>query len=167
MSSLFGVALRLSIMYFYALLMLRLSGKRSISTISPLDLIVGLILGDLFDDVIWATTPFTQALVAFTTIILLHASMNFATYQSKSLNRLVNSRKTELVVEGNIVEKDAAAQRMQDQDILSMLRLMGEDRLDRVKEASLEPDGRLSLERCEGAKKAQKQDLPRLEELYP
>ena len=47
-----GIVFRVSVMYLYALALLRISGKQSVSHLTTLDFIVTLIIGDLFDDAI-------------------------------------------------------------------------------------------------------------------
>ncbi len=46
-----GIALRVSVMYIFALVLVRMAGKQSLGQLTPMDFVVTLIIGDLFDDV--------------------------------------------------------------------------------------------------------------------
>ena len=65
-----GVIFRVSIVYLYALALVRLSGKQSISQLTAMDFVVTLIIGDLFDDVFWVEVPVLQGMVAFAVLII-------------------------------------------------------------------------------------------------
>src|SRR5574338_262717 len=100
-----GVALRVSIMYVYALALLRLSGKRTISELTVLDFAVATIIGDMFDDVFWAEIPLSQGLTGMTTIILLHVLLAYLEHRSDALHVLLASEKT-MVVKNGRFEKE-------------------------------------------------------------
>ena len=65
--SLTGIIVRISFIYVYALALVRISGKQTLGQLTPMDFIVTLIIGDLFDNVFWAEVPVIEGIVAFTT----------------------------------------------------------------------------------------------------
>ena len=67
-----GIMIRISIMYLYVLTVLRLSGKRTIGSVSPPDFAVATILGDMFDDVFWAEVPLAKEIVGISTLLLVY-----------------------------------------------------------------------------------------------
>jgi uncharacterized membrane protein YcaP (DUF421 family) len=166
MQDLLGIVARLSIMYLYALAVLRLAGKRSLHHLSPLDFLIGLVLGDLFDDAIWAEVPLAQALVAFATVILLHIFMTYLTYRSTTVHRLVESTRTEIFHMGKWIEAGLARERTPKEEALAQIRLQGEEKLKELREAAWEPGGQISVFKREEYKPVQKRDLERLQELY-
>ena len=72
-----GIALRVTIMYLYALALVRLAGKQSLGQLTGMDFVVTLIIGDLFDDVFWVEVPIVQGLVAFATVVFVHMLVTF------------------------------------------------------------------------------------------
>ena len=58
-----GIILRVSVMYLYALALLRISGKQSVDHLTALDFLITLIIGDLFDDIFWAEVTIPHGLV--------------------------------------------------------------------------------------------------------
>jgi len=153
-----GIAFRVSIMYFYALALVRISGKQSLGQLSPMDFVVTLIIGDLFDDVFWAEVPILQGLVGFATIILVHILVTFATSRNKRLFRWVSSPSGLLIENGKLVQKHLSHEWMHPQALQFELRLKGEEHPRDVREARLEPSGKVSVLKTSASKPVQKKD---------
>jgi uncharacterized membrane protein YcaP (DUF421 family) len=166
MEEIFGIVLRISVLYLYVLAILRLSGKRSIGDLGPLDFVVAILIGDLFDDVIWAEVPGSQGFVAVTVVVLLHTLMAYFSYRNLFFHNLVSSTKTELIHAGKFDRNGLRLERLHEETVFMELRLQGEDQIEEIAEGSLEPNGQLSVIQKQGAKTAQKKDLPRLEQLF-
>jgi uncharacterized membrane protein YcaP (DUF421 family) len=165
MEEMVGIALRISILYLYVLAILRLSGKRSIGDLSPLDFVVATAIGDLFDDVIWAEVPVSQGLVAVTMIVFPHTLVAYFGSRNDFFHNLVSSTRTELIRGGNLDRNGLRLERVNEETVIMELRLQGEDRMDEVAVGSLEPSGQLSVIKKPEAEMAQKKDLPRLEKI--
>ena len=153
-----GIALRVSIMYVYALTLVRISGKQSLGQLTPMDFAVTLIIGDLFDDVFWTEVPIIQGLVAFATIILTHIFVTWLTSRNKTIYRMLASPARTLVQEGRLVQEGLQRERMRPQTLQSELRLSGEEHLRDIKEARLEPSGQVSVIQADQSKPVQKKD---------
>jgi uncharacterized membrane protein YcaP (DUF421 family) len=162
MQDLLGIALRILVIYLYALFILRLSGKRSVGSLSALDLLVGLIVGDMFDDVIWAEIALAQGLVGMTTVVLLHSLVAWASWKSRGVDQLVNSTPTPVVKNGKMLAGNLQRERTPAPDVEMSMRLKGEDKLEEIQEACWEHSGNLSLRKFEAAKPVQKRDLAAL-----
>jgi uncharacterized membrane protein YcaP (DUF421 family) len=151
-----GVALRVTLMYLYALALVRIAGKQTLGQLTGMDFVVTLVIGDLFDDVFWAEVPLAQGLVAFATIVLAHVLLTFATSRSLRLYRITTSSERLLVRNGRLVQEHLARERMRAEDVQSDLRTNGEEHLREVEEAWLEPSGQVSV-----IKKASNKPLPK------
>jgi uncharacterized membrane protein YcaP (DUF421 family) len=64
------LAVRCLVTYFLLLVLVRVTGKRAVAHSRPVDLVVFLLIGDLIDDALWAEVPFSQFMVAASTIAL-------------------------------------------------------------------------------------------------
>jgi uncharacterized membrane protein YcaP (DUF421 family) len=153
-----GITLRVSIMYLYALTLVRISGKQSLGQLTPMDFIVTLIIGDLFDDVFWTEVPILEGLVAFATIILAHIFVTFVTSRNKTIYWLLASPARALVKDGRLVQENLQREWMRPETVQSELRLNGEEHLKDIKEARLEPSGQVSVLQAEESKPVQKKD---------
>lgn len=166
MNEFLGMAFRISIMYVFALAILRLSGKRSIHNLSPLDFVVATIIGDMFDDAIWSEISLAKTLVGITTIIGWHILVSVGVHYSQRIERLVAGSQTLIVKNSRMNEKGLKKERTPKEEAMAQLRLSGEEHLTEIKEAYWEPEGKISVLKKEADKAAQKQDLPRLEEIF-
>ena len=153
-----GIIARVSIMYVYALVLVRISGKQSLGQLTPMDFVVTLIIGDLFDDVFWAEVPVIEAMVAFATIVLAHILVTFITSRNTSLYWMLASPARPLIEEGRLVQKNLQLERIRAEDVQFELRLKGEEHMREVKEARLEPSGQVSVIKNPSNKPVQKKD---------
>lgn len=153
-----GIALRVTIMYLYALALVRLAGKKSLGQLTGMDFVVTLIIGDLFDDVFWVEVPIVQGLVAFATVVFVHMLVTFISSRNVRFYRLITSPERLLVENGRLMLKNLQLERMHADNVQSELRTQGEEHLKNVKEARLEPGGQLSLIREPESKPLPKKD---------
>jgi uncharacterized membrane protein YcaP (DUF421 family) len=153
-----GIIFRVSVMYLYALALVRISGKQSLGQLTPMDFIVTLIIGDLLDDVFWAEIPLLQGLVAFATIILAHLLATFAASRNASMYRMLVSPARPLIQEGRFVQKNLRIERMRPEAVQFEVRLKGEEHMRAVREARLEPSGQVSVIKESANKPVQKKD---------
>jgi len=167
MNEFLGIALRISVMYLFALALLRLSGKRSIGDLTPLDFAVATIIGDMFDDVFWAEIPLSQGLVGITTILFLHTLVALADSSSHRIHRLIAGMPVQVINQGQVLEEGLARERISIEALWAGLREQGQvqEKLPEIKTASLEPSGEISMILQEAAMPVQKRDLQRLKEL--
>jgi len=153
-----GIILRVSIMYVYALALVRISGKQTLGQLTPMDFIVTLIIGDLFDNVFWAEVPVIEGIVALATVVLIHMFVTFLTSRNTSLYWMLASPARALVEEGRLVQKNLQLECIRAEEVQSELRLNGEEHMREVKEARLEPSGQISVIKNPSNKSLQKKD---------
>jgi uncharacterized membrane protein YcaP (DUF421 family) len=153
-----GIVLRVSLMYVYALVLIRISGKQSLGQLTPMDFIVTLVIGDLFDDVFWAEIPVVQGMVGFATVILVHVLVTFITSRNTSIYGMLASPARLLIEHGRLAQKNLQMERMRPGDVQFELRLKGEEHPREIKEARLEPSGQVSVIKLPASKPVQKKD---------
>lgn len=165
MAKLLSIALRVIIVYTYLLIVVRLSGKRTIKEGTPLDLMVALIISDMPDDVIWGEVPLAQGFVAISSVMLAHLLLVYLGFRIPRLDRLLGMTPTRLIRETKLEPRNLALQHINDQQLTAMLRAHQVDRIAEVEQGMLEPSGQLSVIRREGFKPAQKRDRGALEKM--
>lgn len=154
-----SIIVRLSVMYLFALAMVRLSGKQSIGELATMDFVVVTILGDGIDTVIYGEVPLMNGVVYLSTLVCLHLLVSQASSRSNQVFRLVNSPARLMVHNGMVQGSSLQAERMRPEDVASHMREKGADQLQEVKEAWLETNGRLSVVRATASRPVRKQDL--------
>jgi len=157
--TLLSILIRVSAMYLIALAFIRVVGKPSIGELSTMDFVVITILGDGLDSVIYGEVSILQGVVSFVTIVLAHLLVSYLSSQSMFVFRLANSPPRILIQMGVVLGEALQVERMRMEMVESEMRLNREDQLEEVKEATLEPNGKLSVIKNMGAKPAQKKDL--------
>ena len=155
-------ALRATFVYFFLLLVVRVLGKREIGATSAFDLIVALILGEVVDEIIYGDVTILQGVVAILVVALWHLVNSWASFKSQFIDKLTGAPPTILVRNGRIQKKELAKERLNEEELFSELRMMGVDNLEEVKQATLEPNGSVSVVLEEWAKPVQYQDLSAL-----
>ena len=161
MPAVLPLLLRVSVTYLFLLVLLRLSGKRSIKATTPFDVIVALVIGDLPDDMIWGEVPWAQGAVAIVTLVVLHLLVEWVTYRSARVERWLGGVATPVLVAG-VVQPGAAREHVSEAELDAMLRLHGVDQRRDVAQALLEPSGRLSVARRNEAAHVTRHDLEAL-----
>jgi uncharacterized membrane protein YcaP (DUF421 family) len=162
---LIGIGIRATVTYLYTLLVMRLASKRDVKQLSPIDVAAAFILGDLFDDVIWAEVPLAQGIVAISTLVLAHGLTQLAVCRGGVLGRLIDSQPRLLARDGRFLTEALRAARLSQTEVLSWLRLNGFERVEETKAVHLETNGMISALPAERVEPAQKRDLPRVLEL--
>lgn len=152
-------ALRASFVYLFLLIVVRVLGKREVGATSAFDLIVALILGEVVDEIIYADVTILQGVVAIGVVAVWHLVNSWASYKSSFIDRLTGAPPTVVVKNGEIQRKHLARERLSEDELFSELRLMGVDDLKEVRQATLEPNGKISVLKEDWAKPVQYQDV--------
>lgn len=152
-------ALRATFVYFFLLLIVRVLGKREIGATSAFDLIVALILGEVVDEIIYGDVTILQGMVAILVVALWHLVNSWASFKSQFIDKLTGASPTILVKNGRIQKKELAKERLNEEELFSELRMASVDNLEEVKQATLEPNGSVSVLLEDWAKPVQYQDV--------
>jgi uncharacterized membrane protein YcaP (DUF421 family) len=152
-------ALRASLIYFFLLLVIRLLGKREVGNASAFDFMVALMLGEVVDEAIYGDVSIPKGLVAIAVIGVWHFVNSWASYRSKTIDKLTGAEPTVLVENGQIKHDALAKERLNENELWAELRLLGEDKLEEIRQATLEPNGHISLLKQDWAEPIQKGDL--------
>ena len=154
-----GIIIRISFMYFYALVLVRLSGKQSIGQRTALDFVVVTIIGDLFDDVFWAEIPVLQGMVGFATIIFVHILVTYMSFRNKLIHQVVASTPRIVIRKGRLVQENLQRERTRPETVRFEMRLKGEEHFKEVEEARWEPKGQISVIKTKASQPVKKKDI--------
>ena len=159
MDHVLGMIVRATATYVFLLVLLRISGKRTIHEGTPFDFVVAVVLGDFPDDVIWGEVALAQGLVAMGTVMTIHLCVVYVCFRSTRFDRLVGSGPTRVMSGGRVLRGGLRTERMNTGDLDVQLRYHGVDDRHDVKEAFVEPTGEVSVLRTERARPACRRDL--------
>lgn len=139
---------RAVVIFFYALAMLRLSGRRTFAHWSALDIVVSFILGSALARAMTASAPFPGTLAAAAVMVILHVLLSHALARSQKLARFIEGTPVVLVDHGQL---DDGARRRHMVAMGDLQQALREDGLDwpkglqNVKRLTLEANGKLSV----------------------
>jgi uncharacterized membrane protein YcaP (DUF421 family) len=140
------IVLRASVMFFALYLLVRVMGKRELAQMTPFELIVLVVLGDLIQQgVTHNDFSLTGAILAIGTMAFWALSLSWVTFLSPKAEVMLDGEPRVIVRDGEIVRENLHRDRLTRNEILSEMRLAGIARLSDVAWAILEPQGKMSF----------------------
>jgi uncharacterized membrane protein YcaP (DUF421 family) len=139
------ILLRTTIVYFYALFVVRTIGKRGMGQLAPFDFVIIIALGSAVGDpMFYPNVPLLHALVAITAIVILTRGVTHLTQRSKRLQDLLSATSARLVRDGtmdlDVMKQEGIAR----PELFEALLTIGIEQLGEVEQAYLEPSGKIS-----------------------
>lgn len=138
--------LRAAIVYVVLLLMVRLSGKRTVGQFTPFDLILVVLLGNAVQNsLIGEDMSLIGGLLLAATLICLNWVTGWITSRSRRIDRLIEGSPVLLVRDGQVFEPVLRAQQLSQADLEVALRQADCSHIDEVALAVLETNGHISV----------------------
>jgi uncharacterized membrane protein YcaP (DUF421 family) len=139
--------LRAAVMYLFLLVVLRLTGKRSLAQTTTFDFVLLLIIAESSQQAL-AGQDFSiaNAVLIIVTLILLDIGISLWKERSPTLERIIDGVPLVLVENGQPIRQRMIKTRVDEEDILNAARLhQGLERMDQIKYAVLERSGEISI----------------------
>jgi uncharacterized membrane protein YcaP (DUF421 family) len=145
------VAFRTVFLYAYAILVVRLLGKRGLSNLSPFEYVVVFAAGTATGEpMLYPEVPLVYGMVVLTVIVISHRVVARVT-RNRELEILFEGEPSLLVKDGVVLQDALKEQQVTIQELLMELRLAGVENTGQVRYAALEPSGAMSIFKFEGA----------------
>lgn len=140
------IILRASVMFFIMYFLLRLLGKRELSQVTPFELVLLIVMGDLVQQGITHNDlSMTGAALAISTIAFWALTLSWITYLSPRAERLLEGVPRVLVKDGALIAANMRRDRITRAELEIEMRLAGIARIAEVAWAILEPNGKISF----------------------
>ncbi|EAQ02122.1 putative membrane protein [Pseudooceanicola batsensis HTCC2597] len=139
------MSLRAVIIFLYAILLYRLTPRRSFSNLSAQDIVLSVILGSSLSRALTGNAPLLPTLAATGLLVGTYVGVSALAPRSKLISHLVKGRPITLVREGKVDGQAFSKARFGENDIEELLRLNGLRNLSEVEEAHLERNGQVSV----------------------
>ncbi len=145
------IVARAAIMFAILYVLLRLLGKRELGQLTPFELVVMIVLGDLIQQgVTHNDFSLTGAMLAVSTFAFLAILMSWLTYLSPRAEKLLDGEPRVVIRDGMLIKENLRRDRMTQGEIESEMRLAGISRIEQVAWAILEPQGKISFIKKDG-----------------
>jgi uncharacterized membrane protein YcaP (DUF421 family) len=145
--------------YALMLVVLRCLGKREVGSFTPFDLLVALMLGEVVDEIAYGDVTFAQGATVILVVALLQYVTGWLTYLSRSMDRLLEGVPAILIHNGELNRPAMRKERVNEQEVMALLRQQGVDDLREVKLATLEVSGHMTVLKQDWAEPVRKGDL--------
>ncbi len=140
------IFLRATVIFVALYLLVRLMGKRELGQMTPFELIVLIVIGDLIQQGVTQNDfSLTGAIIAVSTIAFWALVMSWLSYLWPSAERLLEGEPRVIVRDGELLESNLRRNRLTRSEIESEMRLAGISRMADVAWAILEPRGKISF----------------------
>jgi uncharacterized membrane protein YcaP (DUF421 family) len=140
------MAFRTVAMYAFLLFCMRLAGKRELGQVSPFDLVVAVLVGELAAIPLEGhKIPLISGIVPIATIVVVQLATAYLSLKSEKVRAFLSGKPTVLISGGKIMERSLYRARYNLNDLMANLRLKGAANIGDVEYAILEDTGSLSV----------------------
>jgi uncharacterized membrane protein YcaP (DUF421 family) len=151
--------LRIVVIYFFLMLAFRVMGKRELSKLSAFEFVMLMLIPELFDQAsMGRDNSMTNAIIAASTLLTLVFLSSIISHLYPPAHTLLSGSPTVLVRSGRYVEKNMNRERIGPEELTAEMHKAGYERLEQIKWAILEDDGKISLVPADGERKPQSHD---------
>ncbi len=132
--------------YAGLVLILRISGKRTLSKMNAFDLVVTVALGSTLATIILSKdVALAEGLLAFALLIGLQYAVTWSSIRSRTVSRLVKSDPTLLYYRGDFLRDQLRRSRVSEDDVAAAIRQEGIASFGDVEAVVLETDGTIAV----------------------
>ena len=140
------IVIRAAVIFAFLFLLMRMLGRRELSSMEPFDIILLVVVGDLVQQgVTQSDYSVTGALLAISTIALLTVLVSWTTLRIPRLRPVLAGEPIVLIEDGEVVERNLRRQRLTVEEVESEARLEQIGSLADIRWAILETNGQISF----------------------
>src|SRR3954464_6434877 len=140
------IVFRAIALYVFVVFIMRVIGRRELSSMTPFDLVLLIILGDAIQQGLTQDDySVTGAVLAIATIASLQVFTSYLSFRSRRARRVLEGEPIVLVERGQIVQRNLKRERMTAEEIAEEMRQQQIASLDDVDWAIVETNGSISF----------------------
>ena len=137
---------RVTFVFAFLMAAFRLTGKREVGQMSPFELVTLLLIPEIFSTALnRSDESLGLATTGVATLFLLVFFTGLLTFRSKKAEELLEGKPTVLVRDGKFVEMNLRRERVTPEEVLTEARLSGVEKLEDVRWAILETEGKIAI----------------------
>jgi uncharacterized membrane protein YcaP (DUF421 family) len=140
------IVIRAVVIFFFLYILMRVIGRRELSSLEPFDLILLVVLGDAVQQGLTQDDySVTGAGLAIGTIAVLQLGISYSNYRFPKLRSVLDGEPILIVQDGKPIEKNMRRERVTIDDLASAMRQQNIGKVDEVQWAVLETNGAISF----------------------
>lgn len=134
-----------TVIYFLLFTLLRFSNKRQLGGIGLSDLLLVLLLAEAVNNAMAGEyKSITDGALLVVTLIFWNYTMDWMDYRFPAIHRILQPPPLPLIRNGRLMHDNMRREFITEDELVSQLRLQGINDIRKVREAYMEPDGRVS-----------------------
>ena len=154
------IVARAAIMFTFLYVLLRIMGKRELGQLTPFELVVMIVLGDLIQQgVTHNDFSLTGAILATSTFAFLAIAMSWITYIFPRAEKLLDGEPRVVIRDGKLLKENLRRDRITQREVESEMRIAGIANMAEVAWAILEPQGKISFIKKDGSETQSSQNV--------
>ena len=140
------IVLRGIFVFVFLYVLMRMIGRRELSSLEPFDLILLIVLGDAVQQGLTQDDySLTGAFLAIGTIAILQIAVSYANFRFPKLRPVLDGEPIVIVQDGKPIEKNLKRERVTIEDLAAAARMQSIASLDDVQWAVMETSGAISF----------------------
>lgn len=140
------IVIRAAVAYAFIIFILRVIGRRELSSLGASDIVLLVVMGDLVQNgVTQSDQSLTGIFLAISTFAMLTVTMSVITFKSRRAQTLIEGQPLILVQDGKPVEKNLRSERLRIDDVADEARGQGIESIEQIKWCLLETSGGMSF----------------------
>src|SRR5919108_6055349 len=140
------IALRAIVLFFFLLLLMRVTGRRELASLQPFDFILLIVVGDALQQGLTQDDySVTGAIIAVGTIATLQVALSWIGFRFPFTRPLLEGEPIVLVQDGKAIERNLRRERLTLEDLTEEMRIQQIASIDDVQWAVLETGGNISF----------------------
>jgi uncharacterized membrane protein YcaP (DUF421 family) len=140
------IVLRSLVLFVVLVVLMRVIGRRELSSMEPFDLVVLIVVGDLVQQgVTQQDYSVTGAVLAVGTFGVLTVFVSWISFRFPRVRPVLDGRPVVLLEDGKPIEDNLRRERITIEELAAQARVNGIEKLERVKWAVLETGGQVSF----------------------
>ena len=140
------IVIRAAVAYIFLQFVLRVAGRRELSSLEPSDLILLVVMGDLIQNgVTQSDNSMTGVVLAVSTFGLLAVATSYLVFRSRRAQSVIEGEPLIIVQDGKPIEGNLRGERLTVDEVMEEARGQQIESLDEVKWAVLETTGEITF----------------------
>jgi uncharacterized membrane protein YcaP (DUF421 family) len=140
------IALRAAFLYAFVVILMRVMGRRELSSLSPLDLVLLIVLGDAIQQGMTQDDySVTGAVIAVSTIAGVQVGISYLSFRSRRARRVLEGEPVIIIEDGKLIERNLRRERLTEDEIAEKMRTQQIASVEDVEWGILESSGNMSF----------------------
>jgi uncharacterized membrane protein YcaP (DUF421 family) len=140
------IALRALFLYAFIIFVMRVLGRRELSSLTAVDLVLLIVLGDAIQQGLTQDDySVTGAVIAVSTIGAIQVASSYIAFRSKRARKVIEGEPIVVIENGKLLENNLKRERLTEGEVAEEMRLQQIGSFDEVQWAILETNGQISF----------------------